>query len=347
MRAKRITACLLGGVMAASVLFGCGGVDKNATVATFDETKVPLGVANFAARLQQANYDDFYVAYFGEEVWSSDLYGSGTTMADDVKSGIMDSLFAMYTLEAHSAEYGVTLSAEDEAAIADAASGFLAANSSDAINALGADQNVVERYLTLYTIQQRMYDAIIAQADTEVSDEEANTSAYSYVRVSKTTYTDADGNSAEYDEAGLEELAVTVGEFDAEAREGTLENAAEAYGYTVNTGTFTADDETMQVEILAALSGLEEGEVSEVVERDEAYYILRLDARTDEQATEGTRQSIIAQRRSDLYNDTLTGWQEGHTWTVDEKVWATVVFDNLFTTVPQATDTETLESTEQ
>ena len=73
MRAKRWSALLLSGVMAASMLTGCG-MNKNETVATFDETEVPLGVANFAARFLQATYDDFYVAYFGEDVWSSDLY---------------------------------------------------------------------------------------------------------------------------------------------------------------------------------------------------------------------------------------------------------------------------------
>ena len=72
MRTKRWTAAVLAGVMAASMLTGCG-LDKNETVATFDETEIPLGVANFAARLRQAGYDDFYVAYFGEEVWSSDM----------------------------------------------------------------------------------------------------------------------------------------------------------------------------------------------------------------------------------------------------------------------------------
>ena len=52
MRAKRWSALLLSGVMTASMLTGCG-MNKNETVATFDETEVPLGVANFAARFLQ------------------------------------------------------------------------------------------------------------------------------------------------------------------------------------------------------------------------------------------------------------------------------------------------------
>lgn len=341
MRTKRWTAAVLAGVMAASMLTGCG-LDKNETVATFDETEIPLGVANFAARLRQAGYDDFYVAYFGEEVWSSDMYGDGTTMQDNVKEGVMQTLFDMYTLEAHMVEYDVELSDADKAAIADTAAAFLAANDDKALKALGADEETVEQYLTLATIQSRMHDAIAAEADTDISDEEANTGTYSYARISKTTYADANGNSAEYTEEELTELASTVGMFDTEAKAGTLEDAAEKYGYSVLTGTFTADNDTLDEAVLTALKGMKDGEVSDVIDTESAYYVLRLDAKTDAEETEKTRQSLIDQRRSDHYSEVLAGWEAEHTWTVKEKVWAKVEFDNLFTTIVETTETESL-----
>ena len=54
MKAKRFTTLLVSGVLAASMLVGCGGINKNETVATLDGQEIKLGVANFAARLQQA-----------------------------------------------------------------------------------------------------------------------------------------------------------------------------------------------------------------------------------------------------------------------------------------------------
>lgn len=347
MKIKKFTALLLGAAMTVSALTGCGGVNKNAVVATFDGKEIPLGVANFAARLQQASYDDFYVAYFGEEVWSSDLYGNGTTMESNLKDGVMQSLFDMYTLEAHMADYGVELSDADKNAITEAAAGFVAANEKDALEALGADQETVEAYLTLVTIQSRMHDAIIADADTNVSDAEANTSSYSYVRVSKTTHKDEDGNSVEYTTAELTELSKTMGAFDTEAKAGTLEDAAEKYEYTVSSGTFTADDDTLDEAVLTALKGLEEGAVSDVIDTDSYYYVVRLDEETNAEATESTRQSIISQRQSDLYSEVLSGWEEAHEWNVEEKVWETVTFDNLFTIVVETTETEEAQTTEQ
>ncbi len=344
MKRTRFAALLLSGVMAASVLAGCGSVDKNAVVATFDETEVTLGVPNFAARLQQAYSDDMYNYYFGESAWDSDFSGTGVTMQEDVKNSVMDSMFAMYTLDAHTGEYGVALLEEEQTKITEAASAFLAANSKEALKELGADQEIVEEYLRLMTIQAKMREAIIADVDTNVSDEEANTSAYSYVRVSKTTYTDADGNSAEYTEEELEALGETVAAFAAEAGEGTLEDAAESYAYTVSAGTFTADDTTLDAAVLAALQGLEEGAVSGVIDTENAYYVVRLDAKTDAAATEKTRESIISDREDALYEEVLSGWQEEHTWEVKESVWEDVTFDRLFTTTAP---TEAVDTTEQ
>ena len=213
MKAKRFTTLLVSGVLAASMLVGCGGINKNATVATLDGQEIKLGVANFAARLQQAEADDFYRAYFGDDVWSSDLYNNGTTMEDNTKNSVIEMIENLYILQNHMADYNVTLTDDETAKIAEVAAQFMADNDDKAINALGATEDIVKEYLTLVTVQSKMRAAIVADADTNVSDADANTSAYSYVNVSKTSYKDADGNTQEYTDDEKAELADTVQKF--------------------------------------------------------------------------------------------------------------------------------------
>ena len=100
--------------------------------------------------------------------------------------------------------------------------------------------------------------------------------------------------------------------------------------------------------MLSALEGLTtEGQISDVVETDSSYYVLRLDQITDADATEQHRQQIISQRQSDLYNEVLDGWKEDAEWVLNEKVWEKVSFDNLFTTTVESTeDTENVQNTE-
>ncbi len=345
---KRLMALLLSGVLAVSMFAGCGSeMDKTDVVATDGTTEITLGLANFATRLTQAQYDDFYVAYFGDKVWSTDMYGYGTTMEDDVKANTMESLYAMYAMKNHMADYGVEITSEDLANISAAASQFIGNNSAEAIEALGAEQEYVEEYLELLTIQSRMYKEIIKGADTNVSDEEAKTSAYSQVYVSKKSYQDADGNSVEYTEDEKALLAQTVKAFAEAAKANGLETAAEAYGYKVTTGTLNASS-SLLTEVKDALNAMtEDGQVSGLIELENAYYVVQMDAVVDEEATEANRETIIAGRESALYTEVVEGYLKEMTWELDQKAWTKISFDNLFTVYEIEDETEAVDSTEK
>ena len=69
MNSRKITALLLSSAMALSVLTGCGGVNKDKTVATLNGEPVKLGVANFAARFGQAGADDISEKMSGHPIY--------------------------------------------------------------------------------------------------------------------------------------------------------------------------------------------------------------------------------------------------------------------------------------
>lgn len=345
---KRLMALLLSGVLAVSMFAGCGSqMDKTAVVATDGTTDITLGLANFATRLTQAQYDDFYVAYFGENVWSTDMYGYGTTTEDDLKASVMESLYAMYAMKNHMADYGVEITAEDVEAISAVAESFISSNSAEAIEALGAEREYVETYLELLTIQSRMYSEIIKGADTNVSDEEAKTSAYSQVYISKSSYQDADGNSVQYTEDEKALLAQTAKAFAEAAKANGLASAAESYGYSVTTGTLNASS-TLVTEVKDALNAMtEDGQVSGLIELENAYYVVQMDAVVDAKATEANRETIIAGRESALYTEVIDGYLKEMTWELDQREWAKISFDNLFTVYEIEAETEEVETTEK
>jgi foldase protein PrsA len=347
MNTKRITALCLAGVLTVSVLTGCG-INKNAAAATFaDGTTVSLGVANFIMRYQQASVDELYRQILGDDVWSQDLYGTGSTMADDVKDSVMDTLHEMYTLKSHMADYGVALTDEETKAISDAASTFMEANSSETLKELGATQDIVEEMLYLYTIESKMQAAIKETADTEVSDEEANMRAYTMLSFSTSGSYDEDYNYVELTDEEVLEVQQEAESVYAEITDpADLESVAEAHDMSATTGTYAADNTSLADEVKTALDALKEGEMSELISTDSGYYIVRLDAETDEEATESNRESIIEDRQDELYDEVLSGWQEDDGWTVKTKQIAKIEFKNTFSSPEEeSTETET-EDTE-
>ena len=100
-----------------------------------------------------------------------------------------------------------------------------------------------------------------ANARSKKKKGKAKTGAYSYVGISKTTHQDESGNTVDYTDEEKEELAAKVADFAKAAKEDGLDAAAEDAGYTVSTGTFTQEDDSVDDNLLAALKNLKEGEV--------------------------------------------------------------------------------------
>ena len=349
MKLKKLAALVLAGVLGLSALTGCG-VNTNEAAATLGEETVTYGVANFLVKYQKASVDDMYAmyaTYYGvPSLWDTDMSGSGVTMEEEFKASAMDLLHEMYVLKAHMADYNVEITDEEKAKMKEAVSAFLAANTDEAIAEFGATEEIVTEVLTLYTIQAKMYDAIIADTDRNVSDEEANMRGYSMISVSLEGKYDKDNKWVEYTEDEIKALKENVMQMEMDLNTKTLEEVAESYGYEVTKAAYEKEDTAVEKDVLTALDALKEGEVSKAVETETAIYFLRIDTDTDEKATEENHQSIIEEREFALYEKVVKAWMENDGWKVNDAVVNKIEFHNIFTQVQESTESEKNEGTE-
>lgn len=355
MKLKRLSALALAGVITAGMaLTGCGSMDPEATVATVNGTPISLGLANFAAQFTAVDYDTYYMSYFGQDMWSSDPSGNGVTMTESVKNNILDTLEEYYLLEQHMADYGVEITDEELKAAEAAAVQFIADNTDEAIKAMSASVEDVKEFLRLNLIQSKMNDAIIADVDTNVPDEDCAQKTFSYVRVSKTASASSDADSEDAEEKTDEQKAAEAKEkaqkiLDAAlagSQEDPLQAAADdndankstcAYG----TADLNEDDNStyLELEVLQAAEKLGEGEFAKtLIETDNYFYIIRMDSLFDQDATDRKRASIISDREEELYDKTVDGYKEAADWTINDKVWEPVNFDTIYTKAKTNTD---------
>lgn len=341
---KKILTAGMCAALAMTALTGCASApNMDDVAATMDGKDITLGEAYFLFRYQQATNEMYLGSLFGDQnMWEQDLTGSGIAYGVTFKEQIMEGLKNMLIAEQHMAEYEVEVTEEEKTAITEAAAQFLADNEDEAMKAMGADQEAVERVLTLYTIQNKMRDAIIADADTEVSDEEAAQKAVSFAYFSTAGETDEEGNTTELtdeEKAAVKEQAEDV---IAAVQDGeTLEEAVKAVDeeMKVSNTTYGKEDTTLNEGIRDAADKLKEGEVAaEPVEASSGYYVVQLTSEFDKEATEEKKEEIVSQRQSDLYTEVMEGW-EPESFEINHEVWDKVAFDVKFT-APEA-ETET------
>lgn len=338
MKAKRLVPLLLAAAMGVSVLTGCGGsIDGKKTGATLEGEEISLGFMNFMARYQQAIYDGQFTGMFGTGFWSQDLFGEGTDMVTSVKKNVAENIEILYLLEDHMGDYNVEITEEEIAEMDKAAAKFIEDNTKEAISQMGATQEYVKEMLRLNTIQAKMQAAIEAETDTEVSDEEAAQKTISYVKVNSKSTTDDEGKTKEYTEEEKENLKKEVEAFAASAKD-DFKAAAETAGYTVSEGSYGKDDETLDKALTEGADKLKEGEISPVLVGEEAFFVARMDSTFDKEATEKKKTEIVEKRQSDHYKEVCDGYKEGVKYEVNEKEWAKVKFDDLFTIKQEETE---------
>lgn len=333
----------------ATAVTGCSGritLDGTAEAASVNGVSIPLSEVNFYLRYQQAQMQSMYGAYFGEDFMSQDLMATGTPYGETIRDTVVDTLEEYYIVEANAEDLGVSLSEEEKAAASEAAQAFLAANDSETLEAMTADEAAVTHVLELAALQSKVYQTLAQTIDTNVPDEDVAQKRISYVRNDITGTTDGDGNTTELSAAELAEKEITMNEILNEAKEsGDLSAAAEAHDLTATTVTYGQDNNSsLNEDLKAAADELGEGEFSDVVKTDSAYYVVYMESLFDEEATETERQNVLADREQEAYDNWLNPLREAAEITVNDEVLNTIPLEKIFNMKQEETNTE--ESTD-
>lgn len=343
------------GILAASVMMtglsGCGSFDGTKTAIVVNGEEMTAGEANFMLRYQQASMYSYYTSLFSmygmtvPEDFFSDEGEDNKTNGENLKSDTLEFIEKAVLMRQHAEEYGVTLTKEQQQGAADAAAAFAEKNGEEMLTLLGATKEDIQDAIELYAYQSLMYDPMVADVDTEVSDEEAKKSTISYAMITfKSSETDDDGNKLDVSDEEKAERKQMVEDFidrvkesddpstvsftdveeEMEAENGDTEDTEEEetkVSLTISTVTFAPDEEDLDEALLSAAAELEDGEFYDgIIEGKNAYYAIRMDAVIDREATDNQKETIVSERRDDAYNDLLDSWIEESSISV-KSVW--------------------------
>ena len=331
------------GTLALTSLTGCTSFDNDDVVATVGKEEIPAGVANFYARMQQAQYETYYAPMMGttgEALWQQEME-EGKTYEESTKETLLLNLENLYLIRQHAEEYEVALTEEDTKAIEEAAKKFDEDNALEEKEAVSGYKKYIEEYLELVTIQSRMDQKMKEGVNEEVSDEEAAQKSMKYVYFPYST-TDADGNTKDMTEDEKKELKKTAQTFvdtlkASETKD--IDALAEKSGYEVKTTTFDSESTAPNADLVKALDALTtEGDVTDVIESDYGIYVGKLTSLLDREATDTEKTNIIAQRKQEQYDSLLADWRKETEITENDKVWKKIDFEKQGVTAKQSDD---------
>lgn len=345
---KKMNGKIACGILVSAILAGsfsgCGKLDGTQTVATVDGEKVTLGLANYIVRDQQAQMESYYqmmAQSYGMDMSTMQIWDEktedGKTIGESTKDDAMETIHTLYAMKSHADEYDVTISEEEKSKIDEAAKSFMEANSAETLEKLAVSEGDIVTYLELLTYRQKLHDPMVADVDQEVSEKEANQSTVSVVKFSTAgTEKDDEGNTIELTEEEkkakkeqaqqlLDKLKASENVAEADMDAMAQEIDENLYAYTPSFTTAGSEDDTLEQSVINAVADLEDGQlVQEVVEGVDAYYVVRLDKKLDEEATANKKESIISEREQEQYDKLVEDWTKDSKLEVEKNVWKKV-----------------------
>ena len=353
--AKKITGALLAGALGAASLTGCSSpMDGTQPLLTSGEDTVTVGTGNLMLRMNQATMLSYYSMMGGSTtgLWSQDS-GDGETYGDTTKASVLDELENMLVQKQHAADYDVSISEEEQGKIEEAAQAFMDANTEETIQNLSVSQSDVETLLELYTYQTKMYDPMVADVDTNVEDSEAAQSRITYCRIDISDTQNEDGTTTPLtDEEKQEKKDQAQALLDklqasADPASADMDALAKEVNEDLNAvdKTFGDDDTLLDDKLKEAAKTLQDGQVyGEVVEGENAYFVVRMDSVLDREATDAEKENIVSERQQNAYNDLLNQWKDDADITVNNREWDKVTLtDNEQYTIKQPETEDTTE----
>lgn len=127
-----------------------------------------------------------------------------------------------------------------------------------------------------------------------------------------------------------------------------FETAASNAKLTAQTVTFTTNDpeyDDYDKTMIENAEKLKDGECDTYKNKDGNIVVLYMKAVNDKEATESHKDSVISQRKSDLYEDTVDGWKDDSQVIVNKMAWDSIKTDKNEVFTEKQTDDNTNANT--
>ena len=340
---RRCVAAAAAGTLAAGLLMGCSTpeVNHDEVVAVIGDAEVSYGVANFYSRMMQSRYENYYTTLTGEtpaELWMQQ-WGE-ESYENYVKSGLMEDLENFYILSQHADEYGVTVTEEEEKAIAKAAADFEEGNALEAKEVVSGYKKYIEEYLRLATIEEKMDVSMREGVDEEVSDEEAakKIMKYVYFEYAKEGEDGQSETMSDDEKKALKKKAEKFAKELQDSEEKDIDAAAEKEGLEVETASFNSEMTAPYVDVVKAADKLKENEVTDAIDSEGGLYVAKVTSLFDREATDQEKERIVRERKDEQYDSLLKKWREDTEMSVNAEVWQKIGFAYQGIAIPKAED---------
>ena len=262
----------------------------------------------------QSRYENVY----GERIWETSL--EGTTLEESMKDMVLAQLSQIKAMNLLAEKEKVELNKEEEEKVVQAAKAFYETLSKEEIQSLGVDRECIKRLYKEYAIANKVYYYLIKDVNPEVSDDEARTITVDQILI-KTYSLDENNQKVEFDVQQKMEALEKATE--------ALEKAKNGVGFDSLMAAYNEDDQSqysfgkgeMNPEFEEAAFNLSKGEISEIIQTEYGYHIIKCITNFNQEETDANKIKIVEKRREQVFEQRYSEFVKDLIKAVNEELW--------------------------
>lgn len=268
------------------------------------------------------NTQNQYENVYGAEIWQ--VSQDGVTLEENIKDTVLAKIAQIKSMYLLAKEKGVELSEEEELLLEQAAEAYITTLTEEEQEILGISREVVLGLYREYAYAERVYEKIIADVNPEISDDEARTITVEQILI-KTYTTDASGKRLPFTEEQRQAAYAKAQEVSDLAKNGEndFSRLAEEYSEDAVIRRSFGKGETQEcLEAAAFLLGTEQ--ISDIVETEEGYVIIKCISTFDREETDANKVKIVEKRKNEAFGAEYDAFVAKLGRRLNEKLWESI-----------------------
>lgn len=318
-------------MLSLSCLAGCGG-KKNASqivlTSDFLEDEVfrieELSCMKSEVMVYLVNSENRYSEVFGDQIWDKSI--ADTTLEGRYKETILARLAQIKSMTLLAEQYELTLDEEEEQKVVTAARDYYSYLTEADIACMQCNLDTIIGLYHDFALANKLYDYITADINPEISDDEARTITVNGILV-KTYTVDDNGIRHEFTEdekkSAYQRILIAKSLLEEGAEFDLV--AAEYNEDTQNTYSFGRGVMPQEYEDVAF--SLDADEISDIVETEYGYHIIRCLTTFNKDETDANKGNIVEQRKQAAFDAAYDAFVVNLTSNLNEPLWTSIKYD--------------------
>lgn len=270
------------------------------------------------------NTENIHDEVFGEKIWKVPY--DGKDVESRYKETILARISQIKAMNLYAKEIGVNLNDEEKKNISMAANEYFSSLSNEEKQLFNVSEDLLYNMYAEFAVANKVYEEVTKGVNPEISDDEARTVTIRSILI-KTYNIDENGNKIQYSQQMKADAMKRAYEILGKIKAGEEFEILEADYNEDEKSSYSFARGVMPKVIEDAAFNLDEGEVSDVIESEYGYHIIKVISNFDEEQTDINKQLIVSKRKEEAFVETYDNYIKTLTSSINMDLWNSISYE--------------------